>query len=103
MLPHVVRFNADDDGARMIYAQLASEAGIRETNGSPMNAVDGLIARLQDLLGFAGLPVTLTQCGVERNSIRKLAEEATVQWTAGFNPRSATRDDFVRLYEAAFG
>ena len=103
MLPHVVRFNAGDDGARTIYAQLASEAGIRETNGSPMNAVDGLAARLENLLNLAGLPATLAQCGVERDSIRKLAEEAAVQWTAGFNPRSATQDDFVRLYEAAFG
>jgi hypothetical protein len=31
-----------------------------------------------------------------------LAAEAAQQWTANFNPRSVSRDDFVGLYSAAF-
>jgi hypothetical protein len=31
-----------------------------------------------------------------------LAEEAARQWTANFNPRPVSRDDFVALYSAAF-
>ena len=34
--------------------------------------------------------------------IKMLAEEAARQWTAAFNPRSVTVEDFVHLYEAAF-
>jgi len=30
-----------------------------------------------------------------------LAEEAAQQWTARFNPRSATDKEFLQLYEAA--
>jgi len=31
-----------------------------------------------------------------------LAEEAAGQWTAGFNPRAMTKENFVKLYEAAW-
>jgi alcohol dehydrogenase len=34
--------------------------------------------------------------------IPTLAEEASKQWTATFNPRPVTQDDFISLYEAAF-
>jgi len=42
-------------------------------------------------------------CGVRRDDLARLAEEAAGQWTAGFNPRPVAKEDFVRLYEAAFG
>ena len=97
MLPHVVRFNAREDSARAIYSQLAREAGVVGQE------VASLATRLMELLHLAGLSRTLGQCRVTRDSIPMLAEEAARQWTAGFNPRSVPREDFVRLYEAAFG
>lgn len=102
MLPHVVRFNAEDAATGSLYAQLAVAAGIRETFESTADAVEALAGRMEDLLGFAKLPAVLSKCGVEKDSIPKLAEEAAKQWTAGFNPRPVTAADFVRLYEAAF-
>ena len=102
MLPHVVRFNAEDGDARMIYAQLALAAGITPISDAPAMAVAELAKRLAQLPGLAGLPSALGQCEVTRDSIPMLAEEAARQWTAGFNPRPVTANDFVRLYEAAF-
>jgi alcohol dehydrogenase len=102
MLPHVVRFNAEQADARATYAQLAVAAGIRETFESTASAVEALAGRLSDLPGFAKLPGMLSKCGVVKESIPQLAEEAAKQWTAGFNPRPVTAADFVRLYEAAF-
>jgi len=100
MLPHVVRFNAQDDGARALYAGLESGRGKAYATAS---LVAGLASRLEELLDLAGLSRTLAQCEVTRDSISRLAEEATGQWTAGFNPRPVSREDFIRLYEAAFG
>ncbi len=96
MLPHVVRFNAQDAAAHAIYEQLATN------NGLGRNA-DQLAANLTELLRQAGLPQSLALCGVNRETIFTLADEAARQWTATFNPRPVTKEDFVRLYEAAFG
>ena len=102
MLPHVVRFNAEDGNARMIYAQLALSGSIATTAEAPAIAVAELAKRLEELPGLAGLSPALSTSGVTRESIPTLAEEAAKQWTASFNPRPITHGDFARLYEAAF-
>jgi alcohol dehydrogenase class IV len=54
------------------------------------------------LSGQAGLAGTLTECGVSRDRLPKLAAAATEQWTGKFNPVEFSRDDYLKLYEAAF-
>jgi alcohol dehydrogenase len=103
MLPYVVRFNAEDSQARMMYAQLALAANMTGISEPTALAAAELATRLEELLRLAGLPRALAQCGVTKDSIPLLAAEATRQWTAGFNPRPVTREDFVHLFEAAFG
>jgi alcohol dehydrogenase len=61
-----------------------------------------LVARVEKLLNLAGLPLSLADCGVKRESIPVMAAEAAQQWTVNFNPRKASEEDFKRLYEAAF-
>jgi alcohol dehydrogenase len=102
MLPHVVRFNGADRAIRDDYAALAIAAGITKQGSSAGAALKSLIARLEEVLRIAGLARSLEQCGVPKSSIPILAEEATRQWTANFNPRSVSSDDFVALYTAAF-
>ena len=102
MLPHVVRFNAHDAEARRAYAELASAPEIACVSDGEMTAVDALIARLEMLLNVGGMPRSLAECGVKRELIPTLAEEASKQWTANFNPRRVTVEDFAKLYEAAF-
>jgi alcohol dehydrogenase len=48
------------------------------------------------------MPRSLGECGVERNAVSTLAEEAARQWTATFNPRTVTKEDFAKLYEETF-
>jgi alcohol dehydrogenase len=103
MLPHVVRFNAESAPIRALYADLAVEAGLAERFDSPECALERLLKRLDDLLGFVGLSRTLAELGVENDAIPALAAEAAKQWTAGFNPRPIGEKEFVGLYEAAFG
>jgi alcohol dehydrogenase len=102
MLPHVVRFNAEDVETRSLYAQLSAVGGISTTAVSASEAVELLARRLEALLGFAKLPARLAKCGVEENRLIDLAAEAAKQWTAGFNPRPITAGDFTRLYQTAF-
>lgn len=95
MLPHVVRLNAAvaaDD-----YLVLARQA--RRVRGTDLPA---LIARLQEIMTLSGLPTSLSGWGVDPDRLRELASEAATQWTAGFNPRPVTGEDFLALYRAAY-
>ena len=102
MLPHVVRFNAHDRAARRAYAELASAPEIACVSDGEAEAAEALSARLERFLNLAGLPRSLAECGVKRDAIPTLAEEAAQQWTASYNPRKVSVEDFARLYAAAF-
>ena len=98
MLPHVVRFNAEAAG--LLYGDLAHEVGL--LNGDSAAAGSVLARRVEDLLRAAGLPATLSECGVSRGILPVLAEEAAGQWTGRFNPRPVGEPELLQLYEAAF-
>ncbi len=102
MLPLVVRFNAQDSVALHAYAELASAVELARVTDGLGTALEALISRLESLLNLAGMPRSLGECGVESSKIKLLAEEAAKQWTANFNPRAASVEDLVALYEAAF-
>lgn len=101
MLPHVVRFNAQDPVSRQAYAELASAPEIACVSEGSDAAVDALAARLETLLNRAGMPRSLVECGVKKPLIPTLAAEAARQWTAAFNPRKTDVEAFVELYESA--
>lgn len=94
LLPHVVRFNAEDDEAAAIYADLAASVGRERAPG-------GLVARLEALLEVSGLPARIGGLGVDEAIVPKIADEAAAQWTAQFNPRAVGAGDLARLYRAA--
>jgi alcohol dehydrogenase len=87
LLPHVVRFNAEDPAVRARYDALLPGQDLPAT----------LTACLID----AELPVSLATLGVTDDSIETLADDAVRQWTLGFNPRPLTRTDLARLYRRA--
>src|SRR5437588_11951639 len=60
MLPHVVRFNAA--AVAPLYDELTELAGL--TNGVPGAAAEAVAQRIAELMRAAGLPATLTECGV---------------------------------------
>jgi alcohol dehydrogenase len=97
MLPHVVRFNAAVVGA--LYGDLVHEVGL--LNGDQGAAGEMLAQRITALMKSAKLPTTLSGCGVNHGILTVLAEEASQQWTARFNPRPVTEADLLQLYEAA--
>jgi alcohol dehydrogenase len=102
MLPHVVRFNSAEPTALRAYAELASAPELACVSDGLESARDALVARLEALLNRAGMPPSLVDCGVPPSIVPTLAQEAAQQWTAAFNPRKTSVEDFVQLYEAAF-
>ncbi len=101
MIPQVIRFNGADPEVRAIYADLAATAGWTGPDVPPEAAASVLAERFQAWLRLAEIPETLTAAGVDPAKIPLLAEEASRQWTATFNPRPITAPDFERLYRQA--
>jgi len=97
LLPHVVRFNAAAVGP--LYWELSEQAGL--ANGDGLAPADALAQRITELLRIAELPTSLSEAGVSDSILPLLAEEASHQWTARFNPRPVSETDLLSLYEAA--
>jgi alcohol dehydrogenase len=101
MLPHVVRFNAQQADAAVIYAELARSADLATWRDRTEQAVRALIARIESLLQGSQLPLSLSALNIPQSQLPQLAEEAAAQWTAQFNPRTITASDFETIYAAA--
>jgi len=93
MLPHVVRFNGPEVGAR--YADLLG-------GGAAGRPTEVLASRLESLREAGNLPRSLEQCGVTEGEIAAMAADAALQWTAAHNPRPVGADQLASLYRAAW-
>ena len=98
MLPHVIRFNAQDAEAEGIYARLVRAAGLQSDPDRPGEV---LAAAVEGLLDHAGLERRLTALAISGDELEVLAKEAAEEWTAGFNPRRVDAEHLRALYEAA--
>ena len=71
MMPHVIRFNSQDSEIAAIYKSY----------------FDGDLAdRVSELLWEAKMPRNISEYGVTEEHLKDLAEMASKQWTAQFNP-----------------
>lgn len=95
MLPHVIRYNAQEVGSW--YQELANTQAT-----TPEVASEELAASVQQLVKQAELPTSLSQCDIPRENLSKLGEQAAEQWTAQFNPRKVDSAELTSIYEHAF-
>lgn len=84
MLPAVIRFNAKTVGA--LYEELGP-------GGAEMIA-----SRVESMLRLAGLPARLSEYNIAEADLPGLAEEASRQWTARFNPRPVDSAELLEIY-----
>jgi alcohol dehydrogenase class IV len=96
MLPHVVRWNAEAVADR--YAELLRLSG-REVGNDPGAE---LASRLDGLARAGGLPRSLRELNVDRNTFGELAADAATQWTGTCNPRPFDAAAAAHLYERAY-
>lgn len=101
MLPHVVRYNGENQQTAGLYQELAAFAGLCPHDATPDLAVEALALRIESILDQAGIPRTLAEAKIERPNLGRLAEQAAQQWTGRFNPRSLQPTDFEDLYRRA--
>ncbi len=94
MLPGVIRRNMKNAEAMSGYLGHAHAAGL--------DSVESLVGMVEQVLGQAGLSGSLSGLGVSRESLPRLAIEASGQWTRQFNPVDFSERDFLELYEEVF-
>ncbi len=99
MLPHVIRFNGQTSAEH--YAELLAASHALD-NRLPAGNFEQLADFIEQLTSQAGLPRQLSRCGVDEDRLEELAGQAAQQWTAQFNPRKVTVENFKALYQAAF-
>ena len=102
MLPHIVRWNASEVGR--LYRQLAMDAGWAERSDSPEQAAEALAEGFTGFLKLASMPKNLSTAvagGINDGMLQTLANEATQQWTATFNPRTMDAEAFQQVYRNA--
>jgi len=96
LLPHVLKFNAKV--CDNLYADLAFDLNENSDGLSPGHF---LAEKVKEFTSLAGLPANLHECGVSHGILELLAEEASEQWTAKFNPREVSQREILELYHEA--
>ena len=97
LLPHVVRWNAED-GADL-YRDLV---GALPPPSHPGGAGDRLARRLAAAGRSGGFSSDLRTAGVAADDLPSLAEAAAAQWTGTFNPRPFGAREALELYQRAW-
>lgn len=88
MLPHVISFNSSAPEAAAIYQSLSNGGELEE--------------EVRRHLVSCSMDKSLESLGVERKMLRTLAEEASQQWTAQFNPVAVDAASLEAVYADAF-
>ena len=95
LLPHVVQWNAGADAD--LYAPIAATL-----NGAGGSSSDRLAEWLMEVRRAGGFPHRLRDAGVPEDSLASLADLASRQWTAAFNPRQLDQPDALEVYRCAY-
>jgi alcohol dehydrogenase len=90
MLPAVIRFNAGTAGN--LYNELAVCS----------DGAQQLASRVEKMLDRAGLPRRLSRYHIPENALPALADEASRQWTAQFNPRPVSAKELLEIYQCVY-
>lgn len=113
MLPWVMRFNMGQAEALGLYAQLARRAELASSKEADADAAAALLQRVEELIQAAGLDLCIkpylsppsAEAGFvsfDEACVAELARRAAGQWTAQFNPRPITAEDFEAIYRCAY-
>jgi alcohol dehydrogenase len=102
VLPHVLRFNQQE--ACHLYTELIPYILPEKlVLKAPLNASDVLADYFTHLSKDLGLPSTLRECGINKDVLPTLAEDAMLQTRLLMNnPRTLTYQDALTIYEHAY-
>ncbi len=87
MLPHVIRFNRQNEAAEKVYNELYPNGSLED--------------RVSELLVAAKMDESATDLGLTESAIDQLSTEAASQWTAQFNPVQVDAEALAKVYRSA--
>lgn len=101
LLPYIMEFNAKAAGTK--YKEIARAMGVGGTDSMSaeeyqMAAIDAVKKLSSDL----GIPKRISELGVKKEDLEKLAGYALVDACTPGNPRDVTEKELLELYQTAF-
>lgn len=106
LLPHVMRYNLercrDSYGALLPWMAGMDKAFSTPAGQRAQAAIDTVATLIRELNKLCGLPTTLSQAGVDRNALPRVAAGAINDGALIVNPRAATKEDILGILDRAF-
>jgi alcohol dehydrogenase class IV len=100
LLPHVTYFNLI--GAPDKFVTLAAAMGGRTVGLTLMEAAEGAVDAVVELIADVGLTSTLRDIGVKEEEFDGVAEQAMKSPHIPVNPRRPTKEDLVSILQQAY-
>lgn len=106
LLPHVMRYNLER--CRESYGTLLPwMIGMDKALSTPAEqrarvALDTVQSLIRELNKLCGLPTTLSQAGVDKDALPRVADGAVNDGALIVNPRAATKEDILEILTNAF-
>lgn len=100
LLPHVEAFNLIGNANR--FRDIAEDMGENIAGLSTMEAARKAIDAIRQLSQQVGIPENLRSLGVKEEDFEMMAENAMKDACAATNPRKATKEQIIGIYQAAF-
>lgn len=100
LLPHVEDFNLIGNANR--FRDIAEDMGENIEGLSTMEAARKAIEAIRQLSQQVGIPENLRSLGVKEDDFEIMAENAMKDACAATNPRKATKEQIIGIYQAAF-
>lgn len=99
LLPEVMQFNIIGNIGK--YSEIAAIFGERINHLSQREAAERSVAAIRQLKNDVGITQTLSDYGVEENSLGFIVEEAMMSGNVPVNPRKPTLEDLKNICRAA--
>lgn len=101
LLTAVLKFNAPATGEK--YREIARVMGVPDVDSMDQETYrQAAIDVIQKLADDVGIPKTLSEAGVKREDIPFLAESAFNDACTPGNPRDASKEEIIAIYESIF-
>lgn len=99
LLPTVLDFNKDFTGEK--YREMAKVMGIENAETLSLSDVREKVVTAIDTLGQAvGIPRTISELGVKQEDLEEIAKDAINDVCSPGNPREASLEQVIALYES---
>lgn len=103
MLPHIIRYNAEDEHCAYLYSELAPIVFPDLLSASkPSILANSFASSFDELANDLSLPTSLTEVGIQSNDLQSLVDDAMKQTRLlPNNPREIDPNTCLNLYQLA--